>query len=107
MPPISRRESLGEVHRDRPVRRLRRTDVVDVGRRLGDYDRAAPVRRPLWFVALRLAPVTLCVFRGIRAQMRPKKTEFLVGEKNGQNSRTDRRVFIMVYPRVFDPSPEI
>jgi hypothetical protein len=28
-----------------------------------NYDRAAPVRRPLWFVALRLAPVALCVFR--------------------------------------------
>ena len=59
---ISRLESPGEVYRNQPVRRLRRADVVDDGRRVCDHDRAEAVRRPVWFVALRLAPVAVRVF---------------------------------------------
>ena len=62
MLPISRLETPGEVYRNQPVRRLRRADVVDDGRRVGGHDRAAAVRRPIWFVALRLAPFTVRVF---------------------------------------------
>src|SRR5690349_9394542 len=63
MPPISRPESPGEVHRNQPVRRLRCTDVVDDGRCMGGHDRAAALRRPFWLAALCLAPLLVRVRR--------------------------------------------
>src|ERR1700680_595514 len=64
MPSISMQERPGEVHRNQPVRRLRRTDLDNEVGGVADQDRAAPgggASRP---VAARLAPASVCV-RGL------------------------------------------
>jgi hypothetical protein len=56
MAPILTAERACEAHRDRPVRRLRRADGSADGRGLGRHCRTAPGCKPLWPIALRLAP---------------------------------------------------
>src|ERR1700754_4354109 len=63
MLPISIQESGHEVHRDRPFRRLRRSDVVDDGRGLDSRHRTSPDCGPVRLVGIRLAsgPVRVCL----------------------------------------------
>src|SRR5579871_5488799 len=63
MPPSSRPERRGEVYRNRPVRRLRRSDFDPDGRSLVCHDLAALGCRPVWIAAFCLAPVVFCVCR--------------------------------------------
>jgi hypothetical protein len=75
MPPTSTQERPCEVHRDRPIRRLRCADVVDDGRGLARHDRAAPGVGPFRIIALRGKRVAyLHINEGVRPSGSATKT---------------------------------
>src|SRR4029077_17992587 len=63
MPTISTPERQHEVHRHRPIRRLRCANLTTHGGGLAGHDHIAPGGRPLWSAALCLAPGPVRVCR--------------------------------------------